>query len=205
MKIEVKNTRNTVNYLDAVKILEKRADDVFLGKKKELLWILEHKLTYTGGTSTNDKDILDKKIKVIPTKRGGKITCHSPGQKVVYFVLNLNKRGKDIRKFIMRLENCILEILKDYGINAYTDAKNIGVWVGDKKNPEKVAAIGIKIKKWVAFHGFSLNLNNNLSHYNKIIPCGIKNKKVTNLKELGINNFKHTEKIIAKNFLNFFY
>ena len=108
-------------------LLEKRANDVFLGKKNELLWVLEHKSIYTAGTSSKMKDVLSNKIKIVKTNRGGKVTYHGPGQKVAYFVLDLNKRGRDIRKFINNVENCIIETLKEYKLESYADRKNIGI------------------------------------------------------------------------------
>ena len=161
MNIEVKNSKKLVDYKKSMKILEKRVEDVFLGNKKELLWILEHNTVYTAGSSSNDKDVLSKKIKIIKTNRGGKHTLHSPGQKVVYFVLDLNKRGKDIRELVNKLENIIIETLKEYKIKSHADRKNIGVWVGKNTKKKKIAAIGIKVKKWIAYHGFSINVFNN--------------------------------------------
>ena len=201
MKIEVKNSKKPVDYLESMRLLEERVNDVFLGKKKELVWVLEHKSIYTAGVSAKEQDILNNKIKVIKTNRGGKLTYHGPGQKVVYFVLNLNNRGRDLRKFINKLEKCIIKTLKTYKIESYADRKNIGIWIMKDK---KIAAIGIKVKKWIAYHGFSLNVSNDLKKYNAIIPCGIKNKKITSLKEEGIINYNNIEKIIIKNFLNSF-
>jgi lipoyl(octanoyl) transferase len=204
MNIEVKNSIKAVDYSDSMKILEKRVEDVFLDKKDELLWILEHNTVYTGGTSSNEQDLIDKRLKIVKTNRGGKYTLHSPGQKVIYFVLNLNKRKKDIRILVKKIENCIIDILKVYKINSYADKKNIGIWVGDKKNSKKIAAIGIRVKRWIAYHGFALNVSNDLSKYKKIVPCGIKNKGITNLQQMGIKNFDNINKIIAKKFLNIF-
>ena len=204
MNIEVKNGINQVDYEKSMEILEKRAVDVFSGKKKELLWIIEHNPVYTAGTSSNNDDLLDKKTKVINTNRGGKHTFHGPGQKVVYFVLNLNKRGKDIRKLITNIENCIISILHVYKIKSYKDKKNIGIWVGDKKESLKIAAIGIRVKKWIAYHGFSINVSNNLNEYSRIVPCGIKNKGVTSIKKLGVKEYTNINKIIIKKFLSTF-
>jgi len=204
MNIEVKNSQKPVDYNESMKILEKRVDDVFKEKKKELLWILEHNTTYTAGSSSIESDLIDKSTKVIKTNRGGKHTIHSPGQKVVYFVLNLNKRKKNIRQLVNQIEKCIIEILKEYKIDSFPDRKNIGIWVNNENKSKKIAAIGIKVKKWVAYHGFALNLSNDLSLYKKIIPCGIKNKEVTNLNELGIKNFNGIEKIIINKFLDVF-
>jgi lipoyl(octanoyl) transferase len=204
MNIEVKKAAKPVDYIDSMKILEKRVEDVFLEKKDELLWILEHDTVYTAGSSSKEEDLLDKNLQIIKTNRGGKHTLHSPGQKVIYFVLNLNKRKRDIRILVHKIENCIIEILKEYKIKSYPDKKNIGIWVGNSKNLMKIAAIGIRVKKWIAFHGFSLNVHNDLSKYKKIVPCGIKDKGVTSLKEMGIKNFYNIDEIIVRKFLNTF-
>ena len=201
MNIEVKNSVKPVDYLESIEILEKRVDDVLAGKKNELMWILEHNTVYTGGTSSNNKDLIDKNLNIIKTKRGGKYTVHSPGQKIVYFVLNLNKRKKDIRKLINQIEIIIINILKNYKVTSNADKKNIGIWVDDKK----IAAIGLRVRKWIAYHGFSLNVSNDLTIYDGIIPCGIKNKDVTSLKNLGINNYNEIDKIISKEFLKIFF
>ena len=204
MNIEVINSIKSVDYTKSMKILEKRVHDVFLGKKDELLWILEHNSVYTAGTSSKNIDLLDKNLKVIKTNRGGKHSYHGPGQKVVYFVLNLNKREKDIRKLVNKIENCIMDVLNEYNIESYPDRNNIGIWVDDKNKSKKIAAIGIRVKKWVAYHGFALNISNDLSKYNGIIPCGIKDRGITNFKKLGVNNNKNLEKIIINKFLNTF-
>ena len=204
MNIEVKNTHKLIDYTDSMKILEKRVKDVFRKEKGELLWILEHKTVYTAGTSSKEEDVLDKNLKIVKTNRGGKHTLHSPGQKVIYFVLNLNKRKKDIRVLVQKIEKCIIEVLKEYKIKSYPDRKNIGIWVGSPKNLMKIAAIGIRVKKWIAYHGFSLNISTDLSAYKGIVPCGIKNKKITSLKNLGTNNYNNINQVIVKNFLNTF-
>ena len=204
MNIEVKTSKKPVDYKESMKVLEKRAEDVFSGKKNELLWVLEHNTVYTGGTNSNVKDVINKNIKIIKTNRGGKITIHSPGQKIVYFVLNLNNRKKDIRNLITKIENCIIEVLKEYKIKSYADKKNIGIWVKDKKEEKKIAAIGIKVKKWVAYHGFAINVCNNLSKYKSIVPCGIKDKGITSIKNMNIKNYRNIEKIIINKFLNIF-
>ena len=204
MNIEVKNSEKPVDYMESMKVLEQRVVDVFLGKKNDFLWILEHKTICTAGTSSTKDDLLNKKIHVIKTNRGGKHTIHSPGQKVIYFVLNLNKRKKDIRNLLSNVENCIINILKKYKIKGYADKKNIGIWVNSKNESMKIAAIGIRVKKWIAFHGFSLNIYNDLIKYNKIIPCGIKSKGITSFKELKIKNYNNIEEVIIDKFLNIF-
>ena len=204
MNIEVKISIKPIDYLQSIKILEKRVDDVYLGKKDEFLWILEHNSIYTAGTSANKKDLLDKNLPIIKTNRGGKYTHHSPGQKVVYFVLNLNKRERDIRKLISKIENCIIQTLKVYTLDSYKDSENIGIWVDKQKSSKKIAAIGIRVKKWIAYHGFSLNVYNDLSKYKGIIPCGIKNKGITSLEDMGVKNYNNIENVIIKKFLSTF-
>ena len=177
MSIEIKISKRRISYKIAMKILHKRVEELKLNKGKELLWILEHPLTYTAGIRFNDNDVLNKNIKVIKSNRGGKITLHNPGQKVIYFVLNLNKRKKDIRKLINSIEKSIIEFLKIYKIYGEIDEKNIGIWVNNKK----IAAIGLRVSKWIAYHGCSININNNLNQYLNIIPCGLDNKKITSV------------------------
>ena len=175
MTLEVKISKKLVPYKTAFALLKKRVELIKKSEAKELVWILEHPITYTRGIRSKENEILDKKIKIIPTNRGGKITLHSPGQKIVYFVLNLNKRRKDIKNLVRQIELSIIDLLRLYQIKSYTDKKNIGIWVKNKK----IAAIGIRVSNWVAYHGFSINISNNLKYYKKIIPCGLDNTKVT--------------------------
>jgi len=205
MNFEVKISKKPIDYEKSIQFLEKRVQDVAMGKKSELLWILEHKSVYTGGIRSDKSELINKGIKVITTNRGGRYTYHGPGQKIVYFVLDLNNREKDIRKLINKIEICIIKILNDFGINSYADRRNIGIWVGKKNNSKKIAAIGIKVKKWIAYHGFSINLSTDLSKYEAIIPCGIKNKGITSFKKIGISKFKTINSIIVKNFLSTFH
>jgi lipoyl(octanoyl) transferase len=177
MSIEIKLSKKPIPYKKAMVFLNKRVEEVKNGDNKELIWILEHPKTYTAGVSFKQNEIIDKKIKIIRTNRGGKITLHNPGQKILYFVINLNTRKKDIRKFINTIERSIIEFLKIFEINAKKDKKNIGIWVKKKK----IAAIGLRVSRWVAFHGFSINISNNLKEYLKIVPCGLDNKKVTSV------------------------
>ena len=204
MEIEVRKSTKLVDYNTAIKFLEGRVKDVINGKKPELLWILEHKAIFTAGTNSRENEILNKKIKVIKTSRGGKITYHGPGQIIVYFVLNLNKRQKDIRRLIRNIEKCIILTLKDFKIESYNDHKNIGIWVNVNNEAKKVAAIGIRVKRWIAFHGFSINISNNLEVYKNIVPCGIYNKGITNLCSIKKNNYKFINQKIINNFLRIF-
>ena len=198
MSIEVKISKKRVPYEKALTALEKRVESLKKGSKKELLWILEHPITYTAGIRFQENEILDKKIKVIRTNRGGKVTLHNPGQKIIYLVVDLKRRKKDVRLFITTIEKSIIELLKIYNIKAKSDRKNIGIWVNNKK----ISAIGIKIKSWIAYHGCSININNNLTDYKKIIPCGLNNNKVTSLKKLGVKKTKNLNNNIRKIFLN---
>ena len=198
MSIEIKKSIKPVNYLDAISFLEKRVEKIIKRQEKELIWILEHPSIFTAGTSYNEKDIIDKEIDIIKTSRGGKITWHGPGQLICYLVIDLNNRKKDIRKFVHIIEKSIIESLEEIGVSSQSDKKNIGIWVKSNKEENKIAAIGIKVKKWIAYHGFSLNIDNDLSNYKKIIPCGIRDKGVTSLKELNIYKFSKLSEIILK-------
>ena len=160
MNIEIKKSIKPVKYLDAIKYLEKRVDKINKNEGNELIWILEHPSTFTAGTSSTNDDILEKSIKIIKTSRGGKITWHGPGQLICYLAINLNNRKKDIRKFLNIIEDSIILSLSTYGIKCKSDRKNIGIWTKIKNDEKKIGAIGIKVKKWIAYHGFSLNINN---------------------------------------------
>ena len=201
MNIDIKKSTKLINYTEAIDFLEKRLIEVNQNKSNELIWVLEHPSTFTGGTSYNKNEILDKKINLIKTNRGGKITWHGPGQLVCYFVIDLNKRKKDIRRFVTLIEETIIQTLKKYKINSFSDRKNIGIWVNDKNKTKKIGAIGIKIKKWIAYHGFSLNINNSLYQYKKIIPCGIIDKEVSNLKLIKNQNYMKIKDEIVLNFI----
>jgi len=178
MTLQVKISKNLVPYEEAFSFLRKRVELVKKSKGRELVWVLEHPLAFTSGIRSKENEILDKKIKIIKTNRGGKITLHSPGQKIVYFVLNLNERKKDIKSLVKQIELSIIDFLKLYRINSYSDKENVGIWVEDKK----IGAIGIRVSNWIAYHGFSINIKNNLNYYKKIKPCGLDNTKVTSVK-----------------------
>ena len=195
MDIEIKKSVKPVNYKSAINILEKRVNNLAQNNGKELIWFLEHKSIFTAGTSFKENEIIEKSIKVFRTNRGGKITWHGPGQIICYMVINLNKRKKDIRKFISAIEKSIISTLEELNIKSFNDRKNIGIWINDNNNIKKIAAIGIRVKKWIAFHGFSVNYSNNLKEYKKIIPCGIKDRGIAN-----ISNIKNVskEKILKK-------
>jgi len=201
MNIEIKKSKNPIKYEEALLFMEKRLIDIDQNKSKDLIWILEHNDLYTAGTSYKESEIIDKSIKVIKTNRGGKITYHGPGQLICYFVIDLKKRKKDIRKFISIIENTIIDTLSFYKIESFSDKDNIGIWIDDKKKIKKVAAIGVRVSKWIAYHGFSINVNNDLEKYKAIIPCGIKDKGITNLKMIKNQSYENFDKKLIENFI----
>ena len=202
MSIEIKKSEKPVIYEDAKKMMEDRLLNVDQNKSNELIWTLEHPDMYTAGTSYNESDILDKSIKILKTNRGGKITYHGPGQLMCYFVIDLKKRKKDIRNFITIIEKTIIDTLQFFNIKTFSDKENIGIWYKDNEQTKKVAAIGVRISKWIAYHGFSININNNLEKYKAIIPCGIKDKGITNLKQIKDQDYRELEKTLVENFIS---
>ena len=200
MNIEIKKSVKPVNYFDAINYLESRLLKIHEKKEKELIWTLKHNEIFTAGTSYDEKEIIDKSIKIIKTNRGGKITCHGPGQLICYFVLDLRNK-KDLRKFITTIEKTIIQTLKYFKIETFSDKDNIGIWHKENNELNKVAAIGVRVSKWIAYHGFSININNNLEQYKKIIPCGISDKGVTNLKKIKDQDYFNLENILIKNFI----
>ena len=201
MNIEIKKSIKPINYFDAINLLEKRLENLHNNIDKELIWILEHNEIFTAGTSYKESEIIDNSIELIKTNRGGKITCHAPGQLICYFVLDLRKK-KDIRKFISCIEKTIIETLKEYKIETFSDKDNIGIWHKKNNSINKVAAIGVRVKKWIAYHGFAININNNLEQYKKIIPCGITDKGVTNLININNIDYSNLDKILIEKFIS---
>ena len=198
MNIEIKKSKKPIKYEDAIKFMEQRLVEINENKSKELLWILEHDDLYTAGTSYSENEILNKSIKIFKTKRGGKITYHGPGQLICYFVIDLKKRNKDIRKFISLIEKTIIDTLATYNIQTFSDKKNVGIWYKEKSQIKKVAAIGVRVSKWIAYHGFSLNISNDLGSYKKIIPCGIKDREVTNLNNIKKQDYTKISHLLEK-------
>tara|TARA_B100001121_G_scaffold289532_1_gene288504 strand:+ start:70 stop:699 length:630 start_codon:yes stop_codon:yes gene_type:complete len=202
MNIEIKKSKNPIKYKDAITFMEQRLIDLSQNRSKDLIWILEHDELYTGGTSYNEDEILDKSINVIKTNRGGKITYHGPGQLICYFVIDLKKRKKDIRKFISLIEKTIIETIELYGIQTFADKNNIGIWYNNNSNIQKIAAIGVRVSKWIAYHGFSINLNNDLNKYKAIIPCGIRDKGITSLIKIKNQNYDGLKDKLIDNFIS---
>ena len=202
MNIEIKKSQKPVKYEDALKFMEKRLMEIHQKKSNDLIWILEHEDLYTAGTSYKDDEILDKSIKILKTNRGGKITYHGPGQLICYFVIDLKKGKKDIRKFISIIEKTIVDTLRYYEIETFPDKNNVGIWYNENSKIKKIAAIGVRVSKWIAYHGFSINIKNDLEKYNAIIPCGITDKGVTNLMNIKDQNYNGLENKLIENFIS---
>ena len=180
-----------VDYPVAVETMEARAAAIAAGEAPELVWLLEHPPLYTAGVSSKEGDLLEPdRFPVHRTGRGGQFTYHGPGQRVAYVMLDLNRRGKDVRAFVRGLEQWIIGALGEFGVDADVREGRVGVWV-ERKGPgwsreDKIAAIGVKVRKWVSFHGVSLNVEPDLSHFGGIVPCGINEHGVTSLVDLGV-------------------
>ena len=180
-----------VDYPFAVSAMEARAAAIAAGEAPELVWLLEHPPLYTAGVSSKDADLLDAgRFPVHRTGRGGQFTYHGPGQRVAYVMLDLNRRGRDVRAFVRGLEQWIIGALGEFGVPADVREGRVGVWV-ERKGPgwsreDKIAAIGVKVRKWVSFHGVSLNVEPDLDHFAGIVPCGIQEHGVTSLVDLGV-------------------
>ena len=208
-QIEIKISNEEINYKEAVLFMESKVRDISENHSKELLWFLSHNHIFTQGTSASDDEILNSNvIEVLKTNRGGKTTYHGPGQRIVYFMLNLNNKKKDIRKFISVIENSVIDFLKNYNVEARAFKDRVGIWViknnkmtFDKE--KKISAIGLRVKKWITYHGMSFNINPDLKYYNSIHSCGLKEYANTSLNELGIKiDQKEFDEGFKKIFLN---
>ena len=191
--IEIDYSTNVVNYQDSIQFMEKRALYISLKKQKELIWFLNHNHIYTMGTSGTKKEIRSEiNIPFLETNRGGKVTYHGPGQRIVYFLIDLKNRKKDIRKFVTLIEKSAIKVLKEFEIESRTFSDRIGIWVTKNKTvkldkEKKIGAIGLRVKKWVTYHGLSFNLNPNLDYYKNIDACGLPKYYPTSMKALGVN------------------
>ena len=189
--IERLTTNKLIDYKDSIKIMEQRIQEIHQGTQNELIWFLNHNHIYTQGTSASNKEIIKNiNTPIIKTNRGGKTTYHGPGQRIVYFLLDLNKRKKDVRKFITTIENSLIKFLNIHNVEAKTFADRVGIWVTEVHNKplvkeEKIGAIGLRLKKWITYHGLSFNINPDLNYYNFIHACGLEDYKITSLKKLG--------------------
>ena len=205
--IKIRITNNNINYLDAFKFMQKQVDDILYHNGDELIWFLNHDHVYTCGTSANKNEIINKtSTPIIQTNRGGKTTYHGPGQRIVYLMINLNKKKRDIRKFINLIEQSVIFLLKDFNIESTTFKNRVGIWVTKSRGiilekEKKIGAIGLRIKKWVTYHGLSFNINPDLIYYQNIHACGLKNYSATSLSDLGI---ELSQKKFDEIFLNYF-
>jgi len=205
-EIEYFLDKKTIDYPDSIEFMEKKIEDIYKNNCKEFLWFLEHDNIYTAGTSAKQKDLINSnKFKVYKSSRGGQYTYHGPGQRVVYLMLNLRKKGYDIRKFISLIEEWIIKSLKDIDVNAVNDKNHVGIWIKDKKSLKKISSIGLRVRKGITFHGISINLNPNLENFKGINPCGNDPKDVTSLEEIGLKNkIKKFDQVLIKNFSTVF-
>lgn len=194
--VEWKTSNSLVDYDEAVAFMEDRAAKIASGEAGELIWLLEHPPLYTAGTSAKIEDLTDPdRFPVYESQRGGQYTYHGPGQRVVYVMLDLNKRGRDVRAFVKSLEDWVIAALAEFNVKGEIREGRVGVWVerDDKpltvsgaKTEDKIAAIGIRLRKWISFHGISINVEPDLSHFSGIVPCGIAEHGVTSLVDLGL-------------------
>ena len=205
-EIEYFLDKKTIDYPDSIEFMEKKIEDIHKNNCKEFLWFLEHDNIYTAGTSAKQKDLINSnKFKVYKSSRGGQYTYHGPGQRVVYLMLNLRKKGYDIRKFISLIEEWIIKSLKDIDVNAINDKNHVGIWIKDKNSLKKISSIGLRVRKGITFHGISINLNPNLENFKGINPCGNDPKDVTSLEEIGLKNkIKKFDQVLLKNFSTVF-
>ena len=205
-EIEYFLDKKTIDYPDSIEFMEKKIEDIHKNNCKEFLWFLEHDNIYTAGTSAKQKDLINSnKFKVYKSSRGGQYTYHGPGQRGVYLMLNLRKKGYDIRKFISLIEEWIIKSLKDIDVNAVNDKNHVGIWIKDKKSLKKISSIGLRVRKGITFHGISINLNPNLENFKGINPCGNDPKDVTSLEEIGLKNkIKKFDQVLIKNFSTVF-
>jgi lipoyl(octanoyl) transferase len=179
-------------YAETLAAMEARVAQIAAGTATEAIWLLEHPPLYTAGTCANDADLIDARFPVHVAGRGGQYTYHGPGQRVVYVMLDLNRRGRDVRQFVCALENWVIATLAQFNVKGERRTGRVGVWVARDGNhqkdghEDKIAAIGVKLRRWVSFHGISINVEPDLTHFDGIIPCGIKDHGVTSLVDLGL-------------------
>ncbi len=185
--IEWETSTDQIAYPAALARMEARATAIAAGDGHELIWLLEHPPLYTSGTSADPAELLDARFPVFKAGRGGRYTYHGPGQRVGYVMLNLGARGKDVRCFVHALEGWVIDALADLGVTAWRAPGRIGIWTTAHGQEAKIGAIGVRVRRWVTFHGFSINVAPNLSHFGGIVPCGLPEFAVTSLADLGIS------------------
>lgn len=184
--IELRQSREQVPYRTALEEMTVRNAAIAAGEARELIWLLEHPPVYTAGTSADRAELLDPRFEVVEAGRGGRYTYHGPGQRVGYVLLDLKRRARDVRGFVHALEGWVIATLADFGVESWRSEGRIGIWTRDVDGREaKIGAIGVRIRRWVTMHGFSVNLAPDLSHFGGIVPCGIEEFGVTSLAKLG--------------------
>jgi lipoyl(octanoyl) transferase len=203
--IEWRNSKDLVHFEDALKFMQERVEQIISGNSKELIWTLEHYPVYTAGVSAKDEDLLVKTdIPVFKTNRGGKYTYHGPKMKIIYIMLDLKKffapNPPDIAKFVEFLENWVIAILAEFGVKGEIKKGRVGIWVETKEGEKKIGAIGIKVKKWVTYHGIAINISPDLRAFENIVPCGIKEFGVTSLQKLGVNLDREFDDLVKEKF-----
>ncbi len=206
MEVEWKASNDLIHFEDAYNFMEERVTKIIDGSAESMIWLLEHRPVYTAGVSAKESDFLyQTNIPIFKTNRGGKYTYHGPGIKIIYVMLDLKKffypEKPDVRKFVTFLENWIIEILAEFGIKGESRKDRVGIWVKTGETEKKIAALGIKIKKWVSYHGIAININPDLSAFQNIVPCGIREFGVTSLKEVGVIVNKNFDDVVQKKFL----
>jgi len=172
-------------YDEALATMEARAEAGLAGEARELIWLLEHPPIYTAGTSASSGDLIDARFPVVATGRGGKYTYHGPGQRIVYLVLDLGKRGRDVRCFVHGVEGWVIAALAELGVTAFRAEGRVGIWTRDGGAEAKIGAIGVRVRRWITLHGLAVNVAPDLSHFNGIVPCGLPDFAVTSLADLG--------------------
>ena len=178
--------RGLTPYPDALAAMEARADAMASGAARELIWLLEHPPLYTAGTSADPRELIDARFPVFSAGRGGRYTYHGPGQRTGYLVLDLSKRGRDVRRFVHALENWLIAALARLGVDAFSTPGRVGIWTRRGDAEAKVGAIGVRVRRWITLHGFAVNIDPDLAHFDGIVPCGLPDYPVTSLKSLGI-------------------
>ncbi len=221
--MEWKTSRKPVEYPAAIAAMERRVQQIAEAGAPELVWLLEHPPLYTAGTSARESDLIEARFPVYKTGRGGQYTYHGPGQRIAYVMLDLNRRGRDLRAYVKRLEHWLIATLDAFAIEGFTREGRVGVWVEERTQysvlgtrcendvpstvyrvpctEKKIAALGVRVRRWVSFHGISLNVKPNLSHYGGIVPCGIRDYGVTSLKEMGVKaSMKEVDEVLKRAF-----
>ena len=186
--VEWKTTNSLVPYKGSVEAMEQRVAAIRTGAARELVWLLEHPAIYTRGTSANEDELLrTPRFPVFDTGRGGRYTYHGPGQRVIYIMLDLSLRGSDVRSYVSGLEQWLIDTLADFGLNAERRPGRVGIWMPRKGGSDlKIGAIGVRVRRWVSFHGVSLNVEPDLEHYSDIVPCGVRDQGITSIADLGL-------------------